>query len=66
MEWAKFRCVGSLPGALQSVNTKIFNEWLPNNGEYKIAMGCNIEYYSKGNPNSSDYESAIWIPVERV
>lgn len=66
MEWAKFRCVGSLPGALQSVNTKIFNEWLPNNVEYKIAMGCNIEYYSKGNPNSSDYESAIWIPVERI
>ena len=53
MEWAKFRCVGSMPGALQSVNTKIFNEWLPNNGEYKI-------------PNSSDYESAIWIPVKRV
>lgn len=66
IEWAKFRCVGPLPGALQSVNTKIFKEWLPNNGEYKIAMGCNIEYYSQGNPTSSDYESAIWVPVERV
>lgn len=39
MEWAKFRCVGSMPGALQSVNTKIFKEWLPGNREYKIAMG---------------------------
>lgn len=66
IEWAKFRCVGPLPGALQSVNTKIFKEWLPNNGEYKIAMGCNIEYYSQGNPTSSDYESAIWVPVVRV
>lgn len=66
MEWAKFRCVGPMPGALQSVNTKIFKEWLPNNGEYKIAMGCNIEYYSEGNPTSADYESAIWVPVERI
>lgn len=66
MEWAKFRCVGSMPGALQSVNTKIFKEWLPNNNEYKIAMGCNIEYYSEGDPTSADYESAIWVPVERI
>lgn len=39
MEWAKFPCTGPLPGALQSVNTKIFSEWLPGNTEYEIAMG---------------------------
>lgn len=66
MEWAKFRCVGPMPGSLQSVNTKIFKEWLPNNGKYKITMGCNIEYYSEGNPTASDYESAIWLPVEHI
>ena len=65
MEWAKFRCVGSMPGALQAVNTKVFREWLPGNPEYEIAVGANIEWYSKGDTASADYESAIWIPVKR-
>lgn len=65
MAWAKFRCVGSMPAALQSVNTKIFNEWLPGNLEYKIAMGANIEWYSKGDTSALDYESGIWIPVAK-
>lgn len=65
-EWAKFTCVGPLPGALQSVNTKIFNEWLPGNPEYEIAFGANVEWYSaKGNTTDADYESAIWIPVKK-
>lgn len=65
MEWAKFRCVGSMPGALQSVNTKIFNEWLPGNREYEIADGLNIEWYSQGDTASPEYESAIWIPIRK-
>lgn len=66
MEWAKFSCKGPMPGALQSVNTKIFQEWLPGNTEYEIAMGANIEWYSReGNTWDADYESAIWIPVRR-
>lgn len=66
MEWAKFTCKGPMPGALQSVNTKIFNEWLPGNEEYEIAMGANIEWYSaEGNTSDADYESAIWLPVKR-
>lgn len=55
-----------MPGTLQSVNTKIFNEWLPGNEEYEIAMGANIEWYSaEGNTSDADYESAIWLPVKR-
>lgn len=65
MEWAKFRCVGSMPGALQLVNTKIFEEWLPGNPDYEIAMYANIEWYSKGDMTSNDYESGIWLPVKR-
>lgn len=65
MEWAKFRCAGPMPGALQSVNTRIFKEWLPGNPDYEIAMGANIEWYSKGDTSAQDYESAIWIPVKR-
>lgn len=66
MEWVKFRCVGPMPGALQSVNTKIFKEWLPGNAEFEIAMGANIEWYSaEGNTTDVDYESGIWVPVKR-
>ena len=65
MEWAKFRCDGPMPAALQTVNTKIFKEWLPNNAEFEIAMGANIEWYSKGDITAQDYEAAIWIPVKR-
>ena len=66
MDWAKFRCVGPMPGSLQSVNTKVFQEWLPGNTEYKIAMGCNIEWYSNGDTKAADYESGIWVPVVKA
>ena len=66
MEWAKFSCNGPIPGAIQSVNAKIFSEWLPGNLEYEIAMGANIEWYSKeGDTKDLEYESQIWIPVKR-
>ena len=65
MEWVKFSCTGPLPGALQSVNTKIFHEWLPNNQDFEIAMDADIEWYSEGDTSSQDYKSEIWIPVKR-
>ncbi len=66
LEWAKFSCQGPMPGALQSINTKIFHEWLPSNPDYEISMSANIEWYSgEGNTTDADYKSAIWIPVKR-
>lgn len=65
LEWVKFRCVGPTPVAIQSVNTKIFKEWLPGNPDYEIAKGINIEWYGMGDNQSPDYEAAIWIPVKR-
>lgn len=68
--WAIFPCVGSMPKALQDVNTKIFSEWLPNCMEYQIAGGYNIEYYTdlhdyeKGTQDEK-YYSEIWIPIEK-
>ena len=61
--WAKFRCVGPLPGALQSVNTEIYQKWLPGNPDYEALGEYNIEWYSCGDTNKPDYESGIWIPV---
>lgn len=65
LEWAKFKCIGPMPGSLQAVNTRVFKEWLPGNPDYEIAIGVNIEWYSKGDCSASDYESEIWIPVKR-
>lgn len=69
MEWAKFSCKGPMPGSMQSVNSNIFKEWLPNNPDYEIAMGASIELYSKPTDTIStsddDYESEIWIPVKK-
>ena len=66
VSWAKFTCVGPLPGALQAVNTKIFSEWLPQNKEYEIAANLNIEWYTlHEDSNASDYKSEVWIPVQK-
>lgn len=63
-EWAKFKCSGPMPAALQTINTRIFNEWLPGNPEYEIAFGVSIEWYAMGDIKAPDYESGIWIPVK--
>ncbi len=66
-EWAKFPCRGPLPGALQSVNTQIFQEWLPGNTEYQVSADVSLEWYAaESEVNSFGYESAIWIPVKRI
>lgn len=66
LTWARFRCTGPMPEALQAVNTKIFSQWLPGNPEYEVAFPGNVEWYSD-NPDTraTDYESEIWIPVRR-
>lgn len=66
MDWAKFPCRGEMPPAMQAVNTRIWNEWLPNNSEYELAGKYNVEWYSETENNTdSDYQSAVWIPVRR-
>ena len=66
-EWAVFNCVGPLPDAMQSVNTRIFSEWLPGNPEYEIRGNANVEWYDtiNGEKTDPDYHSAIWVPVKR-
>lgn len=64
VQWAKFKCLGPMPEAMQTVNTQILNEWLPGNTEYELADKCSIEWYSTvGKASDTDYQSAIWIPV---
>lgn len=65
-EWAKFKCIGAMPDALQSVNTRIFSEWLPGNKEFEMAFHVSVEWYSDGNTQADSYESGLWIPVRRI
>ena len=64
-DWAVFSCTGALPAALQSVNTRIFQEWLPGNPEYELCGNATVEWYDNGDNHAPDYRSAIWIPVRR-
>ncbi len=66
-EWAVFNCLGPLPEAMQSVNTRIFREWLPGNPEYELYGNANVEWYDcvNGEKDDPDYHSAIWVPVKR-
>ncbi|MBR3311174.1 MAG: AraC family transcriptional regulator [Solobacterium sp.] len=66
-EWAVFNCIGPIPEALQSVNTRIFKEWLPGNPEYELCGNANVEWYDcvNGEKTDPDYRSAIWIPVKK-
>lgn len=64
--WAVFPCHGALPKALQEVNTKIWNEWLPSCKAYKLAGDYNIEMYTVPKDNPEENYSEIWIPVKKA
>lgn len=69
--WAVFPITGSMPEAIQAVEKQIFSEWLPNNGEYEIAAGYNVEMYSDptqyaGGTRDKAYYSEVWIPVKEA
>lgn len=66
-EWAVFDCVGPIPEALQRLNTRIFQEWLPANPDYELCGNANVEWYDcvNGEKTDPDYHSAIWVPVKR-
>lgn len=65
--WAVFPCRGPMVETLQSTNTKIWNEWLPNCKEYKLAGNYNIEaYFAPPHNDPNDDYCEIWVPVEEV
>ena len=63
--WARFVCIGPMPGAIQSVTKQVYSEWLPTNGTYEVAQYMEIEMYSAGDTTSPDYYSEVWIPVKK-
>ncbi len=60
--WAVFTSVGPLPGAIQQVTERIFQEWLPATG-FEHAEAPELEVYPGGDTTAEDYSCEVWIPV---
>lgn len=54
------------PKALRDVNTRIWNEWLPNCTEYRPGGNYDIEMYTAPTENPAKTYSEIWIPVVKA
>ena len=66
-EWAMFSTKGPLPNSLQELNTKVWQEWYPNEGQKYMGNGnAMLEVYSAGNMQSPDYECGIGVPICRT
>ena len=62
--WAIFKCVGTMPNAIQNMWTRIYSEFFPQS-EYKVIEDIDFEYYPEGDNSKDSYISEIWIPVEK-
>lgn len=54
------------PKALRDVNTRIWNEWLPNCTEYRPGGNYDIEIYTAPTEDPAKTYSEIWIPVVKA
>lgn len=54
------------PKALRDVNTRIWNEWLPNCTEYRPGGNYDIEMYTAPMEDPAKTYSEIWIPVVKA
>lgn len=61
--WAIFESTGPLPQAMQDLQRQIYTEWLPTSGYEYNPFAPDMEVYSDGNQQASDYKCWIWLPV---
>ena len=63
-DWAMFSAKGALPKSLQDLNTQVWQEWYPGEGQKYMGNGnAMLEVYSAGDMRSPDYECGIWVPI---
>ena len=63
-DWAMFSAKGALPKSLQDLNTQVWQEWYPTEGQKYMGNGnAMLEVYSPGDMQSPDYECGIWVPI---
>lgn len=63
--WAVFECTGPIPDAMQNMWRMIISEFFPSS-EYRPTYEMDIEVYTRGDRNSSEYRSEIWVPIEKT
>jgi AraC family transcriptional regulator len=61
--WAIFT-VTSNPEKIQEVWGRIYSEWFPSS-HYQVVEGPEILFTESKDTNKPNYESEIWIPVEK-
>ncbi|BBI36439.1 AraC family transcriptional regulator [Cohnella abietis] len=60
--WAVFTSVGPMPGAIQDVWKRIFQEWFPATGN-EHSGGPELEVYPLGDTTAEDYACEVWVPI---
>lgn len=60
--WAVFTAVGPVPGSIQSMFGRIFQEWFPGTG-FEHSGAPEMEVYPPGDTTADDYQCEIWIPI---
>jgi AraC family transcriptional regulator len=60
--WAIFTSVGPMPGAIQSVFGRIYQEWFPATG-YEHSGAPEMEVYPPGDITAEGYRCEVWIPI---
>lgn len=67
--WAIFKCKGAIPGAIQDLWHRIYTEFFPTSDyvpKNEIDFEAYpVEAYPEGDLSSPDYESEIWVAVEK-
>ncbi|MNJ05081.1 Bacterial transcription activator, effector binding domain [compost metagenome] len=53
-----------MPGAIQDVWNRIYQEWFPGTG-YQHAGSPDLEVYPEGDTSAADYRCEVWIPVKK-
>lgn len=65
-DWAIFSAKGQIPQSLQTLNTQVWEEWVPNIEKmYEINRTASLEVYSAGDPRSPEYACGIWVPIQK-
>ena len=59
-KWAIFSGTGPMPGAIQELQTQVFQEWLPTSG-FEYDELPDIELYLDANPENAQFQ--VWLPV---
>ena len=61
--WAVFPVTGPLPESLQETKERVWETWLPENGQWKRAGDFSLEFYADFDEEDGEEYSEIWIPV---